>query len=154
MDEFNCWKVIPLVSKSARLSAESQYLHDVETDRISWTRLITNGLSIFLLVIQERQSDCQTRNKQWCSFIDFAIKLYSLVPSTAAMVESVVLGVLLLILTSIWLPCCNCSIGMWTSICEYVKLQVSGYYHVNTLAGKCHCCCLGNIDSDIKPSLT
>jgi len=54
MDEFNCWKVIPLISKSAGLSDDGQYLHDIEIDLISLTRLLTNGLSFFLLVIQER----------------------------------------------------------------------------------------------------
>ena len=71
-------KEIPRVSRSAGLSAEGQYFHEVEMDCISFTRLCTKGLRVFLLVIQE--------STIWLSETvrDLEMKVYSLVPTTAA----------------------------------------------------------------------
>jgi len=85
VDEFNCWEVIPLVSKSAGLSDDGKYLHEIEIDQISLTRLLTNGLSFFLLVIQERTIWLSDQKQTFATMlIDLEIKLYILVPSTAA----------------------------------------------------------------------
>ena len=89
MDEVNCWKVIPLVSKSVGISIERQYFHDVEIDRISLTPLLINSLSVFLLVIQEKTIWLSDQKQTLVSvLIDFEMKLYSLVPSVAAINSS------------------------------------------------------------------
>ena len=46
--------VMPLVRRSAGLSTDGQYLHVVETEHISATRLLTKGFSFFSLNIHER----------------------------------------------------------------------------------------------------
>jgi len=85
VDEFNCWEVIPLVSKSAGLSDDGQYLHETKINWILLTRLLTNCLSFFLLVIQERTIWLLDQKQTFASVLtDLEIKLYILVPSTAA----------------------------------------------------------------------
>ena len=77
------------MSKSAGLSADGMYFHEVEVDHISLTWLLINGLSIFLLVIQERTILLSDQKQTLVSvLIDFKMKLYSLVPNVAAINSS------------------------------------------------------------------
>ena len=53
-DEFRVSYEIPLVSRSARLSAKGQYLQVAGLERISFTWWLTNGFKDFLLFIHAR----------------------------------------------------------------------------------------------------
>ena len=69
------------MSKLAGLFDDEHYLHDVEINQISLTRLCTKGLNFFLLMIQERTiwlSDFLKKTFVSVS-IDLEMKLYSLV---------------------------------------------------------------------------
>ena len=53
--EVHSWSYdMPLVRRSAGLSADGQYLHVVEMEHISATRLLTKGFNLFSLNIHDR----------------------------------------------------------------------------------------------------
>ena len=80
---------MPLVRRSAGLSADGQYLHEVEMERISPTRLLTKGFSLFSLDIHDRTiwlSDHRTWSVLMLS--DVLTKRYSRAAITAAISSS------------------------------------------------------------------
>ena len=87
---FKLWVIctVPWVSRSAGLSADGQYLHSVEIDLISLTQLLTNGLSVFLLLIHERTIWLSGQNKILVVRMDVDINTCSHASSTAAINSS------------------------------------------------------------------
>jgi len=87
--EDNCCALIPLVKRSAGLSADGQYCQQEDTERISHTLWLTNSFSFFWLAIQYSTiwlSD--HRYSVQLMFREVVMKALSLTASTAAINSS------------------------------------------------------------------
>jgi len=105
VDDLSCWKVIPLVKRSAGLPVDGQYFHLLETERISATQWHAYGFDVFWLHIQYRK--IWLSNHEWTvrlMFRDFIIKWASLAVSTPAFLAMTAASVVL----DINIEACSC----------------------------------------------